>query len=903
MGGQEHRSDTSSPVYHMAHTSSPKSSASRPSTHSPLPPSRRPASIAWLKWGGLVASCAVISLFLTSQLLSFRSCGDPCDEDTEAEEAPDWWSRLGQGEWGGTWGWNPWGPRRAFPWKGYPPVEEPPPAEFAAAVSGAEGAPVTTFPTEFDEKKPWRFALWNLGATEMDDLVERQKASILAIYEQVLGPYRNGYAALVGLADHENKGDSAINYGEYLILQHFNITSVYHCSTGGLGPCDMDQMESAVRSAPKNLVILCHGGGNFGDIWRQDPELRERVVARFLDYEIVVFPQSIAFTDDRQRLAHARRMRHRRITYLVRDHASYKFLVDPDNGFQFKKAILCPDSAFMIGSKRPGWPKDIDILWVHRGDPERTDIAIPKAPEGVVMVSEDWLNYKKLSKANTVSWQKFQLNFFMDKFSHMRVDRAFSFLARAKIVVTERLHGHILSTMLDTPHVVLDNNYGKIRHYRETWTAGLRDVLVANSTDSALQSALVLLNRYQQDEKSPKGGRNSSPSDFIVKTGNQMTTKRMTVPGKGKPTPKRPRPSRQSPAGPQGDGESLRETAESHIRREEEAKAKRTAAAVEKRKADAKFREWHPLHICMAVDGDGIEQLPTVLNSIHKSNADDFAAVHVLYRDVDSAKRGMVNALIDRFEANGRRHMVLEWVRVPDHFAHFDSYKQPHDMPHLSKSQATMWRLFTPTMLPFQDRLIFLDLDVIVDGRLRPLWDLPPQQHCGIWARSSKTPKVINDWLNDTGSFPALNYTASRSFNAGVLVMDLSWLRGNHFEPFAKRYINEYGVNDQIILNFYCDGKYGELPPQYNAFVGSSSKRDTALGSKAPIVLHFAGRRKPWNNQDGKQLEFQSKWDEYQLELRPLSDDERSQPLAPMPPGLAIAVPQTQGNSKPEVWV
>jgi pyruvyl transferase EpsO len=44
-------------------------------------------------------------------------------------------------------------------------------------------------------------------------------------------------------------------------------------------------------------------------------------------------------------------------------------------------------------------------------------------------------------------------------------------LGAAACVVTDRLHGHILSVLLGIPHVVLDNSYGKVRSFYETWTA------------------------------------------------------------------------------------------------------------------------------------------------------------------------------------------------------------------------------------------------------------------------------------------------------------------------------------------------------------------------------------------------------------------------------------------------
>jgi exopolysaccharide biosynthesis predicted pyruvyltransferase EpsI len=44
-------------------------------------------------------------------------------------------------------------------------------------------------------------------------------------------------------------------------------------------------------------------------------------------------------------------------------------------------------------------------------------------------------------------------------------------LANRSAVVTDRLHGHILCTLLRVPHVLVDDRYGKTSSFYQTWTA------------------------------------------------------------------------------------------------------------------------------------------------------------------------------------------------------------------------------------------------------------------------------------------------------------------------------------------------------------------------------------------------------------------------------------------------
>ena len=61
---------------------------------------------------------------------------------------------------------------------------------------------------------------------------------------------------------------------------------------------------------------------------------------------------------------------------------------------------------------------------------------------------------------------------------------------RARVVVTDRLHAHVLCTMFAVPHVLLDDGYGKIRAFLDTWpVARGRAELAASPEDAAERAA------------------------------------------------------------------------------------------------------------------------------------------------------------------------------------------------------------------------------------------------------------------------------------------------------------------------------------------------------------------------------------------------------------------------------
>ena len=54
-----------------------------------------------------------------------------------------------------------------------------------------------------------------------------------------------------------------------------------------------------------------------------------------------------------------------------------------------------------------------------------------------------------------------------------RLKRKYRGRGRGRVVVTDRLHGHILSTLCGLPHVIIDPVNHKITSYMKSWTGGI----------------------------------------------------------------------------------------------------------------------------------------------------------------------------------------------------------------------------------------------------------------------------------------------------------------------------------------------------------------------------------------------------------------------------------------------
>ena len=172
---------------------------------------------------------------------------------------------------------------------------------------------------------------------------------------------------------------------------------------------------------------------------------------------------------------------HPDVTVLLRDQWSYDYCKEH---FPTNKLYLVPDMAFGIEHQFASFVKLplYDIVWIERNDQETpigNDIFIPNQ---ISYIKEDWsANWQSPVGANLVDW------------TYMMVQNAALYLSRGRVVVTDRLHGFILSTIADKPVIIIDNRIKKISHFVNTWCPGLKNYQWANSKQEALQKALILL--------------------------------------------------------------------------------------------------------------------------------------------------------------------------------------------------------------------------------------------------------------------------------------------------------------------------------------------------------------------------------------------------------------------------
>lgn len=307
-----------------------------------------------------------------------------------------------------------------------------------------------------------------------------------------------------------NVGDSMIWEGQLAYMQRLGYR-VRHIS-------NMDSYEARrVRHAlPDGGAVLLRGGGNFGDIWVGHQNYREMVARELRDYPIVQLTQSVLFRE-RGRAAKANDE--------LSDHPNFRLLVRDDDSLMRTEQSLPHldarrsfDMALGWNPARPNGPRGNRALVIARNDKEARSGLIQaaaqwRAPFPIDVT--DWTQLKRPGKwdhtraslrrnAKMVRVRR-KLGPIVPALSSRTVEQHIAYLNgwnvhtaidlfwSARAMVVDRLHAHILASLLGIPHVVLDNDHGKIGAVFNSYTHQFSTAHYATTPQKAFEKLSDLM--------------------------------------------------------------------------------------------------------------------------------------------------------------------------------------------------------------------------------------------------------------------------------------------------------------------------------------------------------------------------------------------------------------------------
>ena len=156
------------------------------------------------------------------------------------------------------------------------------------------------------------------------------------------------------------------------------------------------------------------------------------------------------------------------------------------------------------------------------------------------------------------------------------------------------------------------------------------------------------------------------------------------------------------------------------------------------------------------------------------------------------------------------------------------------------------------------DRVLYLDPDILVINPVRALYDTDLEGDLMAAATHTGLLAGITDPVN---RLRLENYEAEAYYNSGVLVMDLSAMRrevrpGDIFD-YAREHADILLMPDQDVLNGLYGGQILGVDDSlwnYDArrfdryLLLSQGERDMDWVMDHTAILHFCGKRKPWNH-------------------------------------------------------
>ena len=230
------------------------------------------------------------------------------------------------------------------------------------------------------------------------------------------------------------------------------------------------------------------------------------------------------------------------------------------------------------------------------------------------------------------------------------------------------------------------------------------------------------------------------------------------------------------------------------------------------------------------------------LKSLLRSGGYGYYDVFVLHSDLEeSIQRAM--------ERDFQERVTFHFLQVPEElFADFpETARYPRQI---------YYRLAAPLLLPRElDRILYLDVDVVVINSLRPFYEVDFESSYFVGCTHTR------EFLTKLNQARLQSDKAVAYINTGVLLMNLNVLRQVIRLEEISAYVREHEkaliLPDQDILTALygdkiklADSLRYNLSDRVLSFYNGShpkEKRDVNWVRRNTAIIHYCGRNKPWN--------------------------------------------------------
>ncbi len=246
------------------------------------------------------------------------------------------------------------------------------------------------------------------------------------------------------------------------------------------------------------------------------------------------------------------------------------------------------------------------------------------------------------------------------------------------------------------------------------------------------------------------------------------------------------------------------------------------------------------MNILVTVDSNYIRPLKVMLTSFftHHKNENK---IYLLYSNVKETELAELNTLIEskgsRFLPVRMKEGLLSEVPV---FRYF--------------TREMYYRIFAGMMFPEEERMLYLDPDILIRGSLMELYETDLEGNVLGGIADFAVNNMLSAHKTEIGFRDEEQY-----INSGVLLFDLHQLRKRFQKKEIETIINEKGeylqYPDQDIINLIFRGKIKLLERKYNYNTGYGSEMGMLFyimggflkEKNYPVIVHYMGATKPWH--------------------------------------------------------
>lgn len=263
--------------------------------------------------------------------------------------------------------------------------------------------------------------------------------------------------------------------------------------------------------------------------------------------------------------------------------------------------------------------------------------------------------------------------------------------------------------------------------------------------------------------------------------------------------------------------------------------------------------------IVLAADNSYVPMLTTTLQSVMaNASSGSHYDVLVLGRGISPERKVIMQGFFSRYE-----NLSLRFYDVTPLVAGYDLKTNNEHI-----GVETYYRFLIQEILPFYDKVLYLDADLIVEGDVSELYSLDLGDNLLAAAHDI-------DYLGNLNMKDGERLQYSREvlglkdpwgyFQAGVLLLNTRELREfctvqEWLEAVSG---SEYIYDDQDVLNSRCQGRVAYLDYSWNVMIDCDGRisrlfslapadsYDAFLASRVqPKIVHYAGYEKPWKMAD-----------------------------------------------------